>query len=171
MTVIQLGNCDVALYLHGNCLACADFSQKDDPVCGVGERLAETLGVPFRLLTLPVPDDEWAWNDVVTSMGWGKARTLGSMTVRAVLECSTAHMILTDRHLLGDLSCATETQEWIHDTGVGFMIRLDAVRFPVLKLKLKLKLKREGFRCCPQGYLAGNEAGQHQHDPFFCCGR
>ncbi|WP_324030874.1 DUF5983 family protein [Pantoea sp. JZ2] len=136
VTAIQLDNGDEAIYLHGECLACADFSMKDDSVSGIGERLAGTLGVPFRLLTLPVPDDdEWSWNDIVAALSWGKTRTLGSMAMRPVLECSIAHMMLIDSHLLGDLSRATETQEWIHDTGVGFMIRLDAVRFPVLKLK------------------------------------
>jgi hypothetical protein len=136
VTAIQLDNGDEAVYLHGECLSCADFAEKDDPVCALGERLAETLGVPFRLLSLPVPDDEeWSWNDVVAALGWGKTRTLGRMAVRPVLECSTSHMTLIDSHLLGDLSRDTATQEWVHDTGVGFMIRLDAVRFPVLKLK------------------------------------
>lgn len=45
---IQLENGDEALYLHGEYLACADFAEKDEPVCGIGERLAEKLGVPVR---------------------------------------------------------------------------------------------------------------------------
>lgn len=138
VTVIQLENCDEALYLHGNYLACADFAERDDPVCGVGEHLAETLGVPFKLLTLPAPEnEEWAWNYVVESLGWGKTLTLGARVMRPVLECSTSHITLADIHLLGDLTCDTSTREWIHDTGVGFMIRLDAVRSPLLKLKQK----------------------------------
>lgn len=136
VTVIQLENCDEALYLHGNCLACADFAERDDPVCDVGVHLAETLGVPYQLLTLPVPKNEvWAWNDVVESLGWGKTITLGARVMRLVLECSTSHITLTDSHLLGDLTRDMSTREWIHDTGVGFMIRLDAIRFPLLKLK------------------------------------
>ncbi|WP_447874326.1 DUF5983 family protein [Serratia fonticola] len=136
VTVIQLENYDEALYLHGNCLACADFAGRDDPVCGVGERLAETLGVPFQLLTLPVPEnEEWAWNDVVRSLGWGVTFALGGSMIRPVLECSISHITLADSHVLGNLTRNLSSQEWIHDTGVGFMIRLDAVRFPLLKLK------------------------------------
>lgn len=58
VTAIQLDNGDEAIYLHGECLACADFAMKDDSVSGIGERLSGTLGVPFCLLTLPVPDDD-----------------------------------------------------------------------------------------------------------------
>ncbi|EKS7814723.1 DUF5983 family protein [Edwardsiella piscicida] len=136
VTVIQLENCDEALYLHGNCLASADFSERDDLVCDICVHLADTLGVPYKLLTLPVPDDEeWSWNDVVESQGWGKTITLGGSMIRSVFECSTSHITLADSHLLGDLN--TSTREWIHDTGVGFLIRLDAVRFPLLKLKME----------------------------------
>lgn len=136
VTVIQLDNGDEALYLYGECLACASFADKDDPVSGTGERLAETLGVPFRLLSLPIPEDEeWAWNDIIASLGWGKTLTLGTMVMRPVLECSISHLTLADHYLLSDLTHERYFREWVHDTGVGFMLRLDAVRFPVLKLK------------------------------------
>lgn len=138
VTVIQLANCDEALYLHGEFLACAIFAEKDDPICNIGVHLAEALGVPYQLLTLPVPEDEgWAWNDVVKSLGWGKMLTLGVRVIRPVLECSICHITLADSSLLGNLTCGISTREWVHDTGVGFMIRLDAVRFPLLKLKRK----------------------------------
>ncbi|PKH19389.1 hypothetical protein CIG19_20350 [Enterobacterales bacterium CwR94] len=136
VTVIQLENFDEALYLHGDCLACASYAEKDAPVCGVGERLAEALGVPFKLLTLPIPKiEEWAWNDVVESLGWGKSNALCVRVVRPVLECSTSHITLTDNHILGNMTRNLSSREWVHNTGMGFMIRLDAVRFPLLKLK------------------------------------
>lgn len=58
VTLIQLDNGDEALYLHGECPVCVDFSERVDSVCGIGERLAEKLGIPSRLLELSVPDDE-----------------------------------------------------------------------------------------------------------------
>ncbi|PIJ52186.1 hypothetical protein BV501_00850 [Erwinia sp. OAMSP11] len=57
------------------------------------------------------------------------------MVLRPVLECSTAHIMRTDCNLLDDLSHRDLFNEWIHDTGVGFLIRLEAVRFPLLRLK------------------------------------
>lgn len=136
VTVIQLDNGDEALYLHGECLACAGFAERDDPVCGIGERLADTLGVPFSLLALPVPDDEeWAWNDVASALGWGKTVTLDRMMLRPVLECCISHITEADNALLADLSLAKFEGEWIIDTGVGYLIRLEARRFPLLHLK------------------------------------
>ncbi|EKQ5163001.1 hypothetical protein P5Q53_004268 [Salmonella enterica] len=136
VTVIQLDNGDEALYLHGECLACADFAERDDAVTGTGERLAAVLGVPFRLLALPVPEDEeWAWNDVVAALGWGKTVTLSRMAVRHVLECCISHITEDDNLLLTDLSRNTIRREWIMDTGVGYLIRLDARMFPLLHLK------------------------------------
>ncbi|MGQ3665364.1 DUF5983 family protein [Citrobacter braakii] len=136
VTVIQLENGDEALYLHGECLACADFAEKDDPVCGIGERLAETLGVPFRLLELPVPDDEeWAWNDVVEGLGWGRGEVLDRMVVRPVLECCINHITEEDNLLLADLGQAKFEGAWILDTDVGYLIRLDAKVHPLLHLK------------------------------------
>lgn len=136
VTVIQLDNGDEAIYLHGECIACADIGQHDDPVTELGERLATTLGVPFRLLTLPVPnDDEWAWNDVVATLGWGKTVTLDRMVVRSVLECCISHMTEEDNILLMDLSQTKPESEWILDTGVGYLIRLDARMRPLMHLK------------------------------------
>lgn len=136
VTVIQLENGDEALYLNGQNLASADFIERDDPVTGTGERLAETLGVPFRLLTLPVPEnEEWAWNDIVAALGWGTSVTLSSMMVRPVMECCIAHIEEEDNLVLADLSRETQSGEWIIDTGVGYLIRLDAVMYPILKLK------------------------------------
>ncbi|EML8490052.1 hypothetical protein WAB73_003282 [Salmonella enterica subsp. enterica] len=142
VTVIQLENGDEALYLHGECLACADFAEKDDPVCGIGERLAETLGVPFSLLELPVPDDEeWAWNDVVSSLGWGRTEILDRMVVRPVLECCINHITEEDNIILESLGFWHEESGWLLNTGVGFLIRLDAVTRPLHRLK-KLGISR-----------------------------
>lgn len=136
VTAIRLDNGDDAIYLHGECIACADAGEGDAPVTGSGERLAAAMGVPFRLLELPVPDDEaWAWNDVVDVLGWGKRITLPRCAVCPVLECSTAHMTLADSELLRELSREKFEGEWIMDTGVGFLIRLDARMHPVMHLK------------------------------------
>lgn len=136
VTVIQLENCDEALYLHGNCLACADFAQRDDSVCDVGVHLAETLGVPYQLLTLPVPEDEeWAWNDVVESLGWGKSITAPRMMLRPVMECRISHITLEDNYLLQELTQSENEWPWILDTDVGYLLRLDAPTRPLLRLK------------------------------------
>lgn len=142
VTVIQLDNGDEALYLHGECLACAGFAERDDPVCGLGERLAETLGIPFRLLELPVPDDEeWAWNDVVSSLGWGRTEVLDRMMVRPVLECCINHITEEDNIILESLGFWHEESGWLLNTGVGYLIRLDAVTRPLHRLK-KLGISR-----------------------------
>lgn len=136
VTAIQLDNGDEAVYLHGECLACADMGERDDAVIGIGERLAGVLGVPFRLLTLPVPDDEeWSWNDVVSALGWGKSMELPRMMIRPVLECSTSHITEEDNALLAELCREKHEGEWIADTGVGYLIRLDARTHPLMLLK------------------------------------
>ncbi|WP_337263702.1 MULTISPECIES: DUF5983 family protein [unclassified Serratia (in: enterobacteria)] len=136
VTAIQLDNGDEAIYLHGECIACADMGQRDDPVIDTGERLATTLGVPFHLLSLPVPDDsEWAWNDVVATLGWGKSVTLPRMVIRPVLECSTSHITEDDNILLAELSREKFEGEWIVNTGVGYLIRLEARMHPLKHLK------------------------------------
>ncbi|OAT15681.1 hypothetical protein M977_04704 [Buttiauxella gaviniae ATCC 51604] len=127
VTAIQLDNGDEAIYLHGECLALADFQQRDDPVIATGERLAEVLGVPFTLLTLPVPaHEEWCWNEVVEALGWGKTVKLGRMVMRPVLECCISHITADDNTLLTELCREKFEGEWIMDTGVGYLIRLDA---------------------------------------------
>lgn len=59
------------------------------------------------------------------------ARTLG-------IQCSTAHITDEDNQLLHVLSQQYQEHgdaEWIHYTGSGYLIRLDAWAFPVLHLK------------------------------------
>lgn len=136
VTAIRLDNGDEAIYLHGECIACATVRDGELPVTATGERLAAVMDVPFRLLTLPVPDDdEWAWNDVVDALGWGQRVTLPRRAVCPVLECSTAHMTRADSELMAELCREKFEGEWIMDTGVGFLIRLDARTHPVMRLK------------------------------------
>lgn len=54
------------------------------------------------------------------------------------IQCSTAHITVADNTLLFALSHQYEDfgdSEWISYTGSGYLIRLDAWAFPVLKLK------------------------------------
>lgn len=53
--------------------------------------------------------------------------------------CSTAHITSGDNALLYTLSHEAQeygNAEWIHFTGSGYLIRLDAWSFPLLRLKL-----------------------------------
>ncbi|MCT4710729.1 DUF5983 family protein [Enterobacteriaceae bacterium H11S18] len=62
------------------------------------------------------------------------------------IQCSTAHITEEDNSLLHALSQQYQAYgdaEWVHYTGTGYLIRLDAWTFPVLRLK------REGLsRAC-----------------------
>lgn len=54
------------------------------------------------------------------------------------IQCSTAHITQADNtllHALSQQSKAYEDAEWLHYTGSGYLIRLDAWTFPVLQLK------------------------------------
>lgn len=54
------------------------------------------------------------------------------------IQCSTAHITQEDNSLLHALSQqhqAYDDSEWVHYTGSGYLIRLDAWTFPVLQLK------------------------------------
>lgn len=69
VSVLRLENGDEAVYVHGLFLACADIAQGDRPLTDIATRLAGLLKMPFRLITLPVPDDEeWSWNDIVDAL-------------------------------------------------------------------------------------------------------
>lgn len=142
VTAIQLENGDEAFYLHGEFVECADFSNRDEPVLPLAERIAFVLGVPHLLLILPVPDSEgWSWNDVVTSLGWGKSIDLSGMKLRPVLECCISHITETDNLLLSDLCLEKFEGSWIMDTDVGYLIRLDARSRVLLRMK-KLGVSR-----------------------------
>lgn len=54
------------------------------------------------------------------------------------IQCSTAHITDEDNALLHSLSQQYQDYgdaEWVHYTGSGYLIRLDAWAFPVLRLK------------------------------------
>jgi hypothetical protein len=54
------------------------------------------------------------------------------------IQCSTAHITEEDNALLHALSQQYQAYgdaEWVHYTGSGYLIRLDAWTFPVLRLK------------------------------------
>ncbi|AXD50731.1 hypothetical protein AIS11_05180 [Salmonella enterica] len=54
------------------------------------------------------------------------------------IQCSTAHITDADNQLLYALSHQAEEYgdaEWVHYTGSGYLLRLDAWSFPVLRLK------------------------------------
>lgn len=54
------------------------------------------------------------------------------------IQCSTAHITDKDNALLHTLSHKYQDHgdaEWVHYTGSGYLIRLDAWAFPVLRLK------------------------------------
>ncbi|EAW5070222.1 hypothetical protein FFC48_17100 [Salmonella enterica] len=78
VTVLRLENCDEAVYIHGLFLECADIAQGDKPLTDIAARLARLLKIPFRQITLPVPEDEeWCWNDIVDALltGTGSGRS------------------------------------------------------------------------------------------------
>ncbi|WP_449554787.1 DUF5983 family protein [Lelliottia amnigena] len=54
------------------------------------------------------------------------------------IQCSTAHITDEDNTLLHELSRQYQDYgdaEWVHYTGSGYLIRLDAWAFPLLRLK------------------------------------
>lgn len=54
------------------------------------------------------------------------------------IQCSTAHITEEDSALLHTISRQSHNHgdaEWVHYTGSGYLIRLDAWTFPVLQLK------------------------------------
>lgn len=87
--------------------------------------------------------------DVVNDNGYTLtiADTPGSITVTDPLpaiarfsgiQCSAAHITREDNTILHALSQMNESHgdtEWLHFTGSGYLIRLDAWSFPVLQLK------------------------------------
>lgn len=51
--------------------------------------------------------------------------------------CSTKHLTREDNNRLGWLSntYVYNNNDWVHDTGYGYLIRLNAYRYPLLALK------------------------------------
>lgn len=136
VTAIQLDNGDEAIFLDGESIACCDLAERDDPVVEMGQLLARSMGVPFRLLSLPVPgDEEWSWNDVTDALNWGARVILPRMMLRSVLECSTSHITEGDNELFESLGSDHEDSGWILNSGIGHLLRLNAVYDPLIRLK------------------------------------
>lgn len=59
------------------------------------------------------------------------------MEVIKCVVCSKRHLTAQDTKRLEWLSNPSmlNHQDWIHDTGYGYLIRLDAYRYPLLALK------------------------------------
>jgi hypothetical protein len=55
--------------------------------------------------------------------------------LRSVLECSLSHITRRDSEILSELCHAEYESEWIHESDLGFIIRVDAVSYPLLALK------------------------------------
>ncbi|EAX2647881.1 hypothetical protein AIS62_19255 [Salmonella enterica] len=69
VTVLRLNNGDEAVYIHGLFLECANIAQGDRPLADIAAHLAGLLKIPFRQITLPVPEDEeWCRNDIVDAL-------------------------------------------------------------------------------------------------------
>ena len=136
VTGIRLESGEEAIYLDGECIAGRDLQERNEDVISIGENIAEKLGVPFRLLECPVPDDdEWSWNDITDSLGWGKRIITPRMMLRTVMECRISHITLEDNYLLQELTQSENEWPWILDTDVGYLLRLDAPTRSLLRLK------------------------------------
>ncbi|HEB4876213.1 TPA: hypothetical protein R0C45_004450 [Kluyvera ascorbata F0526] len=136
VTGLRLKNGEEAIYLDGEYVAGRDLQERNEDVLATGEKIAEKLGVPFRLLEVPVPvDDEWSWNDITDSLGWGKSIIAPRMMLRPVMECRISHITLEDNYLLQELTQSENEWPWILDTDVGYLLRLDAPSYPLLRLK------------------------------------
>lgn len=136
VTGIRLTNGEEAIFLDGEYIAGRELQARNENVIGTGEKIAEKMGVPFRLLTLPVPDDEkWSWQDVAASLNWGQRIALPRMMLRPVMECRISHITLDDNYLLQELTRSENEWPWILDTDVGYLLRLDALTRVLLRLK------------------------------------
>lgn len=128
ITVIHLNNGDEAIYL--NC----DFTKREDALTSLGMKLFKVMDVPFKKLKLFVIGNK-EWCDVTDELKWVIRTELPRNMLRSVLECSISHITLEDNFLLQELSFSEEESPWVHDTDVGYLLRLDAVKRPVLRLK------------------------------------
>lgn len=136
VTGLRLKNGEEAIYLDGEYVAGRDLQERNEDVLAIGEKISEKLGVPFRLLEVPVPDDdEWSWNDITDSLGWGKSVIAPRMMLRPVMECLISHITLEDNYLLEELTQSENEWPWILNTDVGYLLRLDAPSWPLLRLK------------------------------------
>lgn len=62
-------------------------------------------------------------------------KILTGCQLRPVLECCISHLTARDAELMQALSRIKFEGEWIMDTGVGYLIRLDAHQHPLRRLR------------------------------------
>lgn len=136
VTGIRLTNGEEAIFLDGEYIAGRELQARNENVIGTGKKIADKMGVPFRMMTLPVPDDDkWSWEDVAASLNWGQRIALPRMMLRPVMECCINHITLDDQSIIDSFGFWHEDSGWIMNTGVGYLIRLDAVSRPLHRLK------------------------------------
>lgn len=76
------------------------------------------------------------------SLGWMPGVKMTCRFITPMLKCSLEHITKKDNDLLAML-CQSECEsEWIYESEFGYIIDVDAVRYPVLMLK-KNGLSRE----------------------------
>ncbi|EJR7830565.1 TPA: hypothetical protein H2W97_004046 [Salmonella enterica] len=136
VTCIRLDNGDEALYVNGELISTCYASEPHPRIIASGVNLSAVLSLPFQQINTKVPDvPEWTWENVITSLGWGERIELTNRVIRSVLECSLSHITRRDSDILSEL-CHTEYEsEWIHESDLGYIIRVDAISYPLLVLK------------------------------------
>ena len=104
----------------------------------MGKIAVEVDGVDIEAL-LNVVNDNGYTLQVADAPGQITVENLLPPTTRlAGIQCSTAHITEADNQLLHALSQQSQDfgeGEWIFYTGSGYLLRLDAWSFPVLRLK------------------------------------
>ncbi|EIP3425491.1 hypothetical protein LSE82_004284 [Salmonella enterica] len=104
----------------------------------MGRIAVEVDGIDLAELIDVVCDNGYSLRVVEESDKQAAESTLPPFTSLSGMCCSTAHITEEDNHLLHMLSqqfLDYGNAEWIHFTGSGYLIRLEAWSFPVLRLK------------------------------------
>lgn len=136
IVVLQLENGDEALYVNGEFIQRGETSEHYSRTVACGRNLATALSLPFYQLSVNVPvSGDWSWDDVTASLGWTPGVKMTCRFITPVLKCSLEHITKEDNDLLATL-CQSECEcDWIHESDLGYIIEVDAVRYPVLMLK------------------------------------
>lgn len=84
------------------------------------------------------------------SLGWMPGVKMTCRFITPMLKCSLEHITKKDNDLLAML-CQSECEsEWIYESEFGYIIDVDAVRYPVLMLKNTVyPVKRAGLSSMP----------------------
>lgn len=136
IVVIHLSSGDEALYVNGEFIQRAEAEENYSRIAATGRNLATALSLPFYQLNADKPEtDVLSWDDVTASLFWKSDVKLASRIITPVLKCSLAHITPDDCELLATL-CQSECEyDWIHESDLGYIIEVDAIRHPVLMLK------------------------------------